>query len=261
MNGWGCYSGCDRLRAVGVELHRWGLRLPTGWSWQDVECAARQGGKTSLQPLRLLCYVVYQCWRAQNAKVHNREVNTPLVIAATIVENLTLFDQGCHLGCWGTSRPFGHFLFPSWCPPPPGWIKVNVDGSLLPSRSAGLGIVVRSEAGAVLMAAGFAWQHWDPGRIELEAIVAIRCVVSQALLAAKGIIIKRDVSNVLDFCSKAIWGTARLGTYPGETDLAFLTDLRRCGYTMCAGKRTVRRITVRGRRSGGLHVGCRRWGG
>ncbi|KAK8956307.1 hypothetical protein KSP40_PGU020698 [Platanthera guangdongensis] len=165
---------------------------------------------------------MYQCWHARNAKLHNREVGTPVVIAATVMENPALFDQGRTPGCWSTSRPSGHFRSFSWCPP--GWIKVNLDGSLLPSRCEGLGIVVRSEGGQVLMAEGFAWQHWDPGRVELEAILAIRWVVLPTLLEARGIIIEGDATNVLDFCSKAAWGSARPNTFPGDGDLSFLTE-------------------------------------
>ncbi|KAK8942134.1 hypothetical protein KSP40_PGU017579 [Platanthera guangdongensis] len=61
--------------------------------------------------------------------------------------NLTHFDHGRTPGCWSTSRPSGYFRSSSWCPPPPGWIKVSVDGSLLPSRCSGLGIVVGERIG------------------------------------------------------------------------------------------------------------------
>ncbi|KAK8969342.1 hypothetical protein KSP40_PGU003878 [Platanthera guangdongensis] len=99
----------------------------------------------------------------------------------------------------------------------------------LPSRCAGLGIVVRSEAGQVLMAASFAWQYWDPGRVELEAILAIRRVVLPIIPEDRGIIIEGDAANVLDFCSRAAWGSARPNTYPGAVDLTFLTEYRRMG--------------------------------
>ncbi|KAK8941882.1 hypothetical protein KSP40_PGU016062 [Platanthera guangdongensis] len=132
---------------------------------------ATLGGEAALPPARMLCYAAYQCWRARNAKIHNREVGSPIVIAATILENITLFDHGRKLGCWSINRPLGLSHSSLWCPPPPGWIKVNVDGSLLLSGSAGLGVVARSDDGRVLIAAGFAWHHWDPGRVELEAIL------------------------------------------------------------------------------------------
>ncbi|KAK8959021.1 hypothetical protein KSP40_PGU012187 [Platanthera guangdongensis] len=37
-------------------------------------------------------------------------------MAATVLENAALFDQGRKSGCWGTSRPAGLFRSPSWYP-------------------------------------------------------------------------------------------------------------------------------------------------
>ncbi|KAK8953102.1 hypothetical protein KSP40_PGU001970 [Platanthera guangdongensis] len=67
-------------------------------------------------------------------------------------------------------------------PPPPGWLKINVDGSLLPSRLAGLCAVIRTEVGRVVTAASFSWVHWDPGQVELEVVRAIRRLVQPELL-------------------------------------------------------------------------------
>ncbi|KAK8937869.1 hypothetical protein KSP40_PGU011541 [Platanthera guangdongensis] len=206
------------------------MRIPLGWTWEEVVRTGMHGGEAAITPVRLLCYVMYQCWRAWNAKLLHREVGTPVVIATTIMENLSLFDQGRTPGCWSTSHPSGHFRSSTWCPPPPRWIKVNVDGSPLSSRCAGLGIVVRSEGGQVLMAVGFAWQHWDPGRVELEAILAIRRVVLPTLLAARGIILLKGLRPM-------IWTSAarRLGALLAPTPsrgmwtLHSLRSLRRCG--------------------------------
>ncbi|KAK8955731.1 hypothetical protein KSP40_PGU009790 [Platanthera guangdongensis] len=165
-----------------------------------------------------------QCWREWNAKLHNREVGTPVVIAVTILENISLFDHGHKPGCWRTNCPLGIFRSSSWCPPPPGWIKVNVDGSLPPSGSAGLGVVVRSKAGLVLTAASFAWNRWDLGRVDLEAILAICRVVLPTTPEARGFIIEGDAANVLDFCCRASSGSAHPNTYLGAVDLSFLYD-------------------------------------
>ncbi|KAK8963751.1 hypothetical protein KSP40_PGU000430 [Platanthera guangdongensis] len=94
-----------------------------------------------------------------------------------------------------------------WSPP---------DGSLQPSRCAGLGIVVCSEAGTMLVAAGFACLHWDPGLVELEAVLAIRRVVLPTLFEARGIIIEGDAANVLEFCSSVARGSARPSSFLPE---------------------------------------------
>ncbi|KAK8956425.1 hypothetical protein KSP40_PGU001763 [Platanthera guangdongensis] len=109
--------------------------------------------------------------------------------------------------------PLGASLF-FLVPPSSGWIKVNGDGFLLPYRCAGLGIMVQSDGG----------QHWDAGRVELEANLAIRQVIILTLLEARGIIIEWDAVNVLDFCSNAAWGSARSNSFPGDVDLTFLME-------------------------------------
>ncbi|KAK8959709.1 hypothetical protein KSP40_PGU003446 [Platanthera guangdongensis] len=159
-----------------------------------------------------------------------REVGTPVVIAATIAENLAIFDQGRKLGCWGTSRTSGLPGSSSLCPPPPGWIKINVDGSLLPLRCDGLGIVIRSEVGEVLRAGGFGWQHWDPGRDELEVVLAICRVLLPSLFEARVILIEGDVTNILEFCSSVTRRSSHPSPFAPEVAVAvdFLWDLG-CG--------------------------------
>ncbi|KAK8935604.1 hypothetical protein KSP39_PZI013846 [Platanthera zijinensis] len=205
-----------------MELLRWGMRIPAGWSWSEISSAAI--GAAGSAPARLLCYAIYQCWRSRNARIHGREVGTPVVIAAMVLENVSLLDQGRKSGCWGTSRPSWLFRSPSWYPPPPGWIKINVDGSLQTSRQAGLGIVMRNEVGLVLMVAGFAWQHWDPGRVEFEPVCSIRRIVQPTLLNARGVIIEGDAANVMDFCSNVAKQTARSIVSQMEEDLTFLWE-------------------------------------
>ncbi|KAK8951051.1 hypothetical protein KSP39_PZI004816 [Platanthera zijinensis] len=52
-------------------------------------------------------------------------------------------------------------------------MQTGAAGIALASRKAGLSIVVRNEVGLVLMAVGFVWQHWDPRRVEFEAVCSI----------------------------------------------------------------------------------------
>ncbi|KAK8971310.1 hypothetical protein KSP40_PGU005732 [Platanthera guangdongensis] len=69
------------------------MRIPIGWTWDELQRAAMHGGVTVLSLVRLFCYSMNRCWRARNAKLHSREIGTPVGIAATIVENLALLDQ------------------------------------------------------------------------------------------------------------------------------------------------------------------------
>ncbi|KAK8934502.1 hypothetical protein KSP39_PZI014303 [Platanthera zijinensis] len=113
---------------------------------------------------------------------------------------------------WGTNRPDRPSPSIFWCPPPPDWIKSNVDGAVLPNNCAGIGVVVRDHHGAVQLAAGSGFAHWDPGQIELEALRSLHRLLSPAMLEAKGVIIEGDCKNVLEFCRnsmhQAIWSDA-----------------------------------------------------
>ncbi|KAK8955534.1 hypothetical protein KSP40_PGU010463 [Platanthera guangdongensis] len=113
--GWGVTAAAGRLTGAIMM----GERLPAGWSWEDITTTALQVSEAGLAPVRLLCYTIYQCWRSRNAYTHGRVVGTPVVIAAAVLENIAIFDQGRNSGCWGTSRPSGLFRLPTWCPPTP----------------------------------------------------------------------------------------------------------------------------------------------
>ncbi|KAK8943775.1 hypothetical protein KSP40_PGU018291 [Platanthera guangdongensis] len=135
--------------------------------------------------------------------------------------------------------PRGSFALPCGNPPPLGWIKINVDCSLQASGRAGLGIVIRNEIGRVLMAAVFAWQHWDPRRVEFEAVAAIRRVVQPALRDARGIMIEGDAKNVMEFCSRHAGRTARSLVSPAKDDLSFLSKFSAVRFH-CIGRKANR---------------------
>ncbi|XP_020681242.1 uncharacterized protein LOC110098680 [Dendrobium catenatum] len=86
-----------------------------------------------------------------------------------------------------------------WYPPPPDWIKVNIDTSLCPSYKAGIGDVFHDHKGRFLMAFGQKWIHWDIASLELQAILSIKDVVKYWMFAYKGLIIEGDNKIVINF--------------------------------------------------------------
>ncbi|KAI0510379.1 hypothetical protein KFK09_010980 [Dendrobium nobile] len=77
-------------------------------------------------------------------------------------------------GHWGVNQ--SRRLCNCWHPPPPDWIKVNVDASLLPSYKTVIGGVLRDSKGKFLMAFGKKYVHWDISQPELSSIHLIRGV-------------------------------------------------------------------------------------
>ncbi|KAK8914594.1 hypothetical protein KSP39_PZI024146 [Platanthera zijinensis] len=165
---WGCPSpenrdhtmrGCSNVAAISRELHRWGIDMPAVQDWASFPALVSSTRKLNLGPLRVFCHVVYQHWRARNTKVHGREFGTPLILAATIMENINCSTDFPSTRYWGTNRPDRPSPSIFWCPPPPDWIKINVDGAVFPNNCAGIGVVVRNHRGAVQLAAGSGFPH------------------------------------------------------------------------------------------------------
>ncbi|KAK8951217.1 hypothetical protein KSP39_PZI003094 [Platanthera zijinensis] len=158
---WGCIAPesrdhllgkCSYLQAVGTTLQRWGLSLPRVSSWIALMDGLSISANCS-STFTLLGFAVYQCWQARNARIHLQEYSTPTIIATRVLESASRSATFPTQANWDTTRPSR----PSstlWCPPPPGWLKINIDDALLPSRQAGVGIVARDSFGTVLFAAG-----------------------------------------------------------------------------------------------------------
>ncbi|XP_028555486.1 uncharacterized protein LOC110110911 [Dendrobium catenatum] len=91
-----------------------------------------------------------------------------------------------------------------WHPPLPGWIKVNIDASLLPSNKAGIGGIFRDNKGRMLISFRFLVIHWDIGFLELLAFRLLRDVMKEEMMDARGLIIESDSSNVISYLHRSI---------------------------------------------------------
>ncbi|KAH0461442.1 hypothetical protein IEQ34_009017 [Dendrobium chrysotoxum] len=94
--------------------------------------------------------------------------------------------------------------FYSWHPPPPRWIKVNIDATLLQSYKASIGGVFRDRKGRFIVAFGFKCIHWDNGYLELLAICSLKKVVKEWMMEANGIIIVGDNYNIIKYLQDSI---------------------------------------------------------
>ncbi|KAI0502609.1 hypothetical protein KFK09_017564 [Dendrobium nobile] len=123
--------------------------------------------------------------------------------------------SGCPRGCmedenewhitvpenWDTNQ---RELFCSWYPPPIGWIKLNVDASILSNNVAGFGGVIRDEKGRFLLAFGINIMHWDIAQIELMAILHLKYIFRDWMFEAQGIIIEGDNFNIINLLQSAM---------------------------------------------------------
>ncbi|KAK8957251.1 hypothetical protein KSP39_PZI001270 [Platanthera zijinensis] len=94
------------------------------------------------------------------------------------------------------------------------------------NNGVGIGFVARNHHGAVVIAAGSGLSHWDPGQVELAALLSLRRLITPTMLEAKGVILEGDCKNVLDFCSRSLQrATWCDSTIFVEQELSFLAEL------------------------------------
>ncbi|KAH0451244.1 hypothetical protein IEQ34_018543 [Dendrobium chrysotoxum] len=60
-----------------------------------------------------------------------------------------------------------------WHPPPPDWIKINFDASILKNNEARIGGIFRDHHGRFILAFEIKYMHWDRSRKELVVVTSL----------------------------------------------------------------------------------------
>ncbi|KAI0492234.1 hypothetical protein KFK09_026503 [Dendrobium nobile] len=166
----------------------------------------------------LICSAIFYCWKSRNQLVHGGCDDSCYVIAyRAVIQYISSFKSGLIRENWDANQLF-KLSKSSWLPPPPGWIKVNVDASIFLNNSTGIGGIFRECKGRSLAAFGFHTIHWDIAQMELLAILSLRDLIKDWILEARGIVIEAikhklvtfssfSVSNEskVEFAQKALW--------------------------------------------------------
>ena len=82
--------------------------------------------------LALFLILIHSIWRARNSLLWDAKVENPALVSHLTKLHLDEFTKAKPRF---QSRPIQASSF--WCPPPPGWIKINVDGSLIVATNLG----------------------------------------------------------------------------------------------------------------------------
>ncbi|PKU71907.1 hypothetical protein MA16_Dca013788 [Dendrobium catenatum] len=174
--------------------------------------------------VRLYCSSVYLNWRNRNEVAHGKNAKPVSVFVAKIIFTAFLISNPL-IASWGANLP-GEFQN-IWHPPPPGWIKINVDAALLTSYFAGIGGCFRDDKGRLLIAFGEKRMHWDIATLELDAVMTIRKFIQPWMLECKGLILEGDNLNVIKFIQNSL-NKAKWQSYNRvEENLLFLADFNK----------------------------------
>ncbi|PKU86364.1 hypothetical protein MA16_Dca019909 [Dendrobium catenatum] len=174
--------------------------------------------------VRLYCNSVYLNWKSMNEVAHGKTTNSISVTAACVMSTAFLISNPL-IASWGANIP-REFLN-AWHPPPPGWIKINVDASFLMSYNAGIGGCFRDDKGRLLIAFGEKRMHWDIANLELDVVMAIRRFIQPWMMEFKGLIIEGDNLNVIKFIQNSL-NKAKWQSYNRiEENILFLADFNK----------------------------------
>ncbi|XP_020699411.1 uncharacterized protein LOC110111752 [Dendrobium catenatum] len=149
----GCPRGCgvdeDNCHLVGnyfkiqnvVSLvNSLGFSIPIFNGFLDcLECLQRLVGKNSLSA-NILCTAVYLVWKSRCKVVHGDKDDSDNTISTNAISFAVRSNfLNIQPDNWDANQQL--LLFP-WHPPPPGWIKINVDAALKRNNLAGIGSIL-----------------------------------------------------------------------------------------------------------------------
>ncbi|CAH9063024.1 unnamed protein product [Cuscuta europaea] len=145
----------------------------------------------------------WSLWKARNEDIFTDIRITPESLAQRIrywaesIEEALILDQSTH-----TSLPTKMMVDVSWPPPPPAWVALNSDGSVIPetrraaaggllcdsdgrclaaySMNLGFCSITRAEMRAVVQGLHFAWEFgYRMDRVQLDSQVAIQLLMEE----------------------------------------------------------------------------------
>ncbi|XP_028555064.1 uncharacterized protein LOC114580740 [Dendrobium catenatum] len=168
----------------------------------------------------MYCTAVFIAWKNRCKLVHGKSEEYVFFMAANTVSLATISNFiVTHPENWDTNQLK---LFSSWCLPPTGWIKINIDASLKSNYLAVIGGIIKDNKGGFLLAFGHHYLHWDIAHVELLAIYYLKNILKEWMLEAQGVIIEGDNSNIIKELQVNLKNWKKHGRIKKE--LAFIQD-------------------------------------
>ncbi|KAI0493884.1 hypothetical protein KFK09_024010 [Dendrobium nobile] len=196
--------GCSKIKEIIQLLNCWGFGFPLFISSEQCLIWLENNVSTKRMMVNLYCTLVFLSWKSRNKRVHGGiEDNSSFIASEAIVQaSISNKFSSSNLGFWDVNQ--SSRLSNTWHPPPPNWIKANVDASLSSSYKAGIAAVFRDNKGRFLYAYGKSLIHWDIGQLESLAIKSIKEEIKEWMFNYNGILIEGDNSNIISFFKKAM---------------------------------------------------------
>ncbi|XP_020700305.2 uncharacterized protein LOC110112427 [Dendrobium catenatum] len=146
---------------------------------------------------RIHSSLIWFVWTNRSKVKHGKIGSNIVKIVVSVISFCSSAKYGVyHSNHWDAYQSMG--LFSNyWHPPPPEWLKINIDASLKENYEAGIGQVVRDDKGRFVIAFGHGRLHWDIAQMELSTFKSLKEALQGWTQGAKGIIVEGDNKNVL----------------------------------------------------------------
>ncbi|XP_028548700.1 uncharacterized protein LOC114579140 [Dendrobium catenatum] len=129
---------CSMLKVLLQRLRSCGFNVPAFQNMDDYTMALKEGADKGL--VKIYALAVYHSWRSRKMVKHGKsEIPIPYAIAE-IISHTSHIQPNPIEKTWNTNQVM---LSKSWCPPPNGWIKLNVDAALSVNNMASIVGVLR----------------------------------------------------------------------------------------------------------------------
>ncbi|KAI0488417.1 hypothetical protein KFK09_028248 [Dendrobium nobile] len=211
---------CGKLQRCITLLKNWGFYMPVFEDFNSCLDGLLKASTNNPLLANIYCTAVFLTWKSRCKLVHGKSEDSDFSIAANIVSLATvsnfIITQPENLD---TNQLM---LSSSWCPPPTGWIKINIDASLKSNYLAGIGGVIRDDKDRFLLAFGTHYLHWDIAQVELLAVYYLKNTLRDWMHEAQGVIIEGDNLNII----KDLHSNLKIWKKNGriKLDLAFIQD-------------------------------------
>ncbi|XP_020674073.1 uncharacterized protein LOC110093507 [Dendrobium catenatum] len=195
-------GGCFKIKNVISIINNWGFMVPIFDNFQRcMDFLLKANGRSNLGA-NLFCIAVYLVWKSRCKLIHGDKEesdNTLAVNAISMVVSSNFLN--IQTGSWDANH-LG--LLSTWHPPPPGWIKINVDAALKINNMACIGGVARDDKGRFFMDFGEKCWHWDISQLELLAVLHLKNLVRDWMFEAQGVIIEGDNFNIIKLIQNTV---------------------------------------------------------
>ncbi|KAI0485886.1 hypothetical protein KFK09_029457 [Dendrobium nobile] len=177
---------CEKLVQVFAVLAKWGFFFPELNSFENCMLFLQQCSHQHPVLGNLYYSVVFLCWQSRNKAVHGDLEDCASYLAATVVSfTFASFSFDHVKERWDTNQLM-KLSRKSWYPPPSGWLRVNLDGSLANSNMTGICGVLRDNKGMFISAFGIRLIHWDCSHLDILSVSYLgklyksRCMIGKA---------------------------------------------------------------------------------